>query len=265
MNIRWPIGLRRALRRWRADTRGTSMVTTAITLPLLIVILFGIWYLFWWLMVKQALHNGVRDAAQFATEEGRYWNISEESGIESEEILPQDYYDIEARRMVENRIRDIGNWTSSTLQSALVVRVDEPILAHAPDKAPEVPIDEGYIDSLCDPDVGNPSSVPGSTDYRLPENIRLRVWAELSLPVLPVRIPYMDMITVTLRDRAIGYVQCPRWRGRREAGVEDQSRKVAAEYPYLPVRFPSTPSYPTVTVEPPPGTSTPLPPSPTPP
>lgn len=247
------------LRRWQGDTRGTSMVTTAVTLPLLIIILFGIWYLFWWLTVKQALHNGVRDAAQYATEFGRYWNINPEAGTEGE-ILPADFYDIEARRMVENRIRDIANWPSSTLQTALVVRVDEPILAMAPQKAGEVPVDEGYTEDLC-----NPRATEPGKDYRVPENIRLRVWAELSLPVFPVRIPYMDTITVTLRDRAIGYVQCPRWGGRREAGTLDQSERLAAEFPYLPVRYPSTPSYPTITAAPPATATVPPAPTPTPP
>ena len=108
--------IRSLAERWRRDTRGTSMVTTAVTLPLLIVILFGIWYIFWWLMVKQALHNGVADAARQATEFGRYWNIDPTGGSDVDgDLLPVDFYEIEARRMIENRLRDISNWPSATL------------------------------------------------------------------------------------------------------------------------------------------------------
>lgn len=238
--MRKPIKLRELSRRWRSDTRGSSMVTTAVTLPLLIIILFGIWYAFWWLTVKQALHHGVVDAARQATEYGRYWNIDPtgKSGIERD-ILPADYYDMEARRMVENRLRDITNWSTQTMQNGLVVRVEEPLLAYAEGAAP--PIDQGFVERLCEPEAEE------SGDYRLPENIRLRVYAELALPFFQVKIPYMTPITVTLTDRAIGYVQCPRWVGQREAGVDDQSEWLGAEMPYMPFRHPSVPLYPTVT------------------
>jgi hypothetical protein len=245
--------LRRLAARWRRDTRGTSMVTTAITLPVLIMLLFGLWYTFWWLTVKQSLHLGVTDAARYATEYGRYWRIdpTERSGVEGD-ILPADFYDQEARRIVASRLRDISAWTTETLNAGLVVRVDEPVLAYNPNKPDEAPIEEGFTEALCDPDE---SEAPA---YRLPENIRLRVYAELNLPFFPVRIPYMPPITVTLSDRAIGYVQCPRWRGQREAGENDQSRKIGSEAPFFPFRNPlPTLPYPTVTTEPPTGTPPP--------
>jgi hypothetical protein len=226
------------------------MVTTAMTLPLFIVILFGIWYLFWWLMVKQQLHYGVGEAARQATELGRYWNIDPtgQSDISGRGLMPADYYEIEARRVIETRLRDISNFSSPTLKNALVVRVEEPLLAFAPGAAP--PISEGYIDSMCDPKAVDPGQ------YRATDNIRLRIYAELNLPLMPVRIPYMDPITVTLRDRAIGYVQCPRWRGKRDLTTTDQSEKLGQEAPYMQYRFPSTPSYPTITPSPPTETPT---------
>jgi hypothetical protein len=238
MHMPWK--LKELARRWQADVRGSSMVTTAVTLPLLLIILLGIWYSFWWFTVKQALHHGVADAARQATEYGRYWNIDPtgKSGIESD-VLPKDYYDLEARRMVENRLRDISNWSTQTMQNGLVVRVEEPVVAYEEGAAP--PIDEGYIKSMCDPEAEEVG------DYRIPENIRLRVYAELALPFFQVKIPYMTPITVTLTDRAIGYVQCPRWVGQREGAVNDQSEKLGSEAPYMPYRFPSAPNYPTVT------------------
>jgi hypothetical protein len=94
---------------------------------------------------------------------------------------------------------------------------------------------------MCDPDK------EGVGEFRAPQNIRMRVYAELSLPFFQVKIPYMTPMTVTLTDRAIGYVQCPRWVGQKEAGVDDQSEWLGAEMPYLPVRHPSVANYPTVT------------------
>jgi hypothetical protein len=243
--------LRHLLRRWRQDTRGTSMVTSAITLPLLIVILFGIWYMFWWLMVKQQLHYGVAEAAKEATELGRYWNIDPtgQSDVKGP-VLPADYYEIEARRVIETRLRDISNFSSPTLKNALIVRVEDPLLAFPPGST-QAPLPEGYIDSLCDPKAVDPG------DYRATENIRLRIYAELRLPLLPVRIPYMAPITVTLADRAIGYVQCPRWRGKADLTGNDQSQKLGQEAPAMQYRFPSTPfPIPTVTAAP---TETPTP------
>jgi hypothetical protein len=223
-------------RRWRADVRGTLMVTSAVTLPLLIIILFGIWYMFWWLAVKQTLHYAVQDAAKQASEFGRYWVI--DPAADADIIYPEDIYDLEARRIIETRLRDIRNWSTATLANALVVRVEEPLLAMTTTADAGV-VQEGWIENLCD----QHEAITVGEDWRHPENIRMRVYAELSLPVIPVEIPYMAPITVTLSDRAVGYVQCPRWDGQRE----DQSHWLAPEYPALPFRYPSTPSYPTVT------------------
>jgi hypothetical protein len=254
MAINLGMRIRSLFRRWRDDTRGTSMVTTAMTLPVLIVILFGIWYLFWWLMVKQQLHFGVMEAARQATEQGRYWNIDPTNTADIDRpLMPADFYEIEARRVIETRLRDISNFSSPTLKNALVVRVEEPILAYAPGST-QAPIPEGFIDRLCEPKAFEPG------EYRAAENIRLRIYAELNLPFFPVRIPYMDTITVTLKDRAIGYVQCPRWRGQSDGTTKDQSEKLGQEAPFMQYRFPSTPSYPSVT---PPPTDTATPPLPT--
>jgi hypothetical protein len=243
MSIRIDLKLMGLWRRWRSDNRGTSMLTSAVTLPLLIIILFGIWYLFWWLTVKQSFHMAVQDAAREASEFGRYWEI-DPLAADPTTLLPSDYYEQRARRVILQRLKDTGNWPSRTLSNALLVRVEEPPLAVSSTATTSgtMVIQEGFIDSLCDQgerDVGE--------DYRLPENIRLRVYAQLSMPIMPVRIPWMDQISVTLKDRAIGYVQCPRWMGQRDGAVEDQSEWLAPEYPAFPYRFPATAVYPTIT------------------
>ena len=48
---------RRLFGRWRRDSRGASMITTAVTLPLLIVLLMGFYYLYLILVQKQALRQ----------------------------------------------------------------------------------------------------------------------------------------------------------------------------------------------------------------
>jgi len=147
------------------------------------------------------------------------------------------------------------NFPSSTLSSSLVVRVEEPLLAYSPDATSGPVEDLGFTDALCSADETDPG------EYRDPVNIRFRVYAELRLPLWEVKIPYMDTISVTLKDRAVGYIQCPRWEGKRSATDPDPSRRIGSEGPYLPFRNKATPGYPTVTTEPP--TSTPEPATPT--
>lgn len=221
---------------WRRDTRGTSMVTTAMTMPVFIVLLAGIWSLYVMLAHKAALHNGVQDAAHYISENARYWPVdpSGNAGIGGD-LLPADFYEMQARRMIESRIRDVAFYSSQTITDNLTVKVEEPLLAYAPDASQE-PLPEGNVDDgLCNPK----SNQPG--DYRYYKNTRFRVYAVFKVPIFQVRLPYYGAFDVTLSDRAIGYVECPRWRGKREADNYDKSKMIGAEGPYVNFRFLSTP------------------------
>ncbi len=248
--------VRKGLASWRADERGTSLVTTALTLPVLAILFLAIYYLFIVMSQKLALHNGVTDAARYISENARYWNIDPtgRSGVAGD-LLPADYYDQEARRIVESRLRDTILYNADTLSETLRVWVEEPLLAYAPGAAQE-PVDSGDKKRvLCDPD----HNLEG--EWRDMQNVRFRVYARFKLPFFVVRIPYMDEITVEISDRAVGYVQCPRWKGKREAGDYDKSKWLAAEGPAFVFRALSTPAIPpTVTgTLPPTSTRTPIP------
>lgn len=69
--------LRRWRERWGNDERGTSMITTVVTIPLFLVILLGIFGLFRVMAVKWVLNRGVREAAQYVSEDGRYWKFQD--------------------------------------------------------------------------------------------------------------------------------------------------------------------------------------------
>lgn len=243
-------------RRWRSDERGTSLLTTALTLPVLAVLFLGIYYLFIVMSQKLALNNGVTDAAKYISENARYWNIDPtgRSGVAGD-LLPADYYDQQARRIVESRLRDTILYSDATLSETLTVWVEEPLLAYAPGSTQEPVASGDTAMVLCDPD----HDLPG--EWRDKENVRFRVYARFKIPFFIVRIPYMDAFTVTISDRAIGYVQCPRWKGKREQGDYDKSRWIAAEGPAFVFRALSTPAIPpTVTGTPPPtATSTRIP------
>ena len=247
----------RLARAWRRDTRGTSMVTTAVTLPLLLVIVFGIWAVFMVLVVRWNLHLGVHDAARYITECARYWNLDPQSGVSGlgpadycnsgdlDEILPADYYDREAKRMIVTRLRDLIFYPEAMITDSLTVVVTEPALAFAPGGS-QTPIDVGLIhDGLCKPredEIG---------EFRAPENIRFLIRTDFEMPLFRPVIPYVGTIKITLHERATGYVECPRWRGQKSAIDPDKSMRIGSEAPYLGFRFRATPGYPTVTPAPP--------------
>jgi hypothetical protein len=242
-------------RRWRRDTRGTSLVTTALTLPLLIALLMGIYYLYMIMAQKQALNNGVQDAAHYISENARYWNLdpSGQSGVAGD-LLPEDYYDTQARRMVESRVRDVIFYPPQLLSDTLKVWVEPPALAYVPGKSPPV-IEDGSDKVLCE------TALIDQGQYRDQQNIRFRVMAQFKVPLWQVRIPYLTpWIDITLTDRSIGYVQCPRWKGKRQAEDYDKSKWLGSEGPFMEFRFYSTPMpIPTVTGTIPIPTNTPIP------
>jgi hypothetical protein len=246
----------RLLRGLVRDCRGTSMVTTAITLPLLIVLVAGIYYLLWFLTIKQTLHDGVLDAANYISDQARFWNIdptgqskvSDPTGTVT--LYPADYYDWEARRVIANRLRDFLLPTAD-ITANLHVTVTEPILAFAPDATPEAPVDVGQDwtkAGLC----GSGQAFRDKGEFRAPENIRFRIMASYTVSLWTVSIPYLDAIHITLHDRATGYVQCPRWAGQYQLVDPDVSKWLAQEGPFMPYRNPVTPGFPTVTATMPP-------------
>lgn len=248
--------IRRESRGLVRDCRGSSMVTTAVTLPLFIILLAGVYYMLWFLTIKQTLHHGVLDAASYISDQARYWNIDPtgQSGAQDPTgavpLYPGDYYDWEARRVIANRLRDFM-LPADQITANLHVTVTEPILAFAPDATGQVPVDEGqdWRDTgLCA--TGRQYTEKG--EFRHPENIRFLILATYRVELWSVRIPYLEPIGITLRDRATGYVQCPRWAGQQERTDPDKSRWLAQEGPFMPVRRPVTPGYPTITATMPP-------------
>lgn len=258
------------LRRAYGDTRGTSTLTTAVTLPLLIVLLFGIFGLYRMMSVKWVFDRGTREAARYISEEARFWDLSPASGTAISETLPANYYDIEAKRIILSRLADVMSEKSvyDIITHTLKVTVTEPILAEVPGATPDPNfVQVGSYEELCDPPRVYKSTEPGT--FRHPNNIRFRISAELEIPIawMP-RLPFTDPITPSLkfRQRAVGYVQCARWTGQREANDPqlDKIERYSREGPAIPYRYLATPWFPTVTPAP---TSTPAPPtaSPTPP
>lgn len=239
---------------WHDDERGTSMITTVVTLPLFLVILLGIFGLFRVLAVKWVMNRGVQEAAQYLSEDGRYWELNQTVGGTvgvSNTFLPADYYDIEARRIVISRLRDVFNDDQiyNFVTDTLVVNVTEPILAEVPGATPDPDrIEIGQIDDICDKPRIYKAEEPG--EFRHWNNIRFRVYAELEMPLpwMPF-IPFTTQITPTLKfqNRAVGYVQCPRWNGTREGMEIDKSKELAREGPGLKYRNMATPWFPTVT------------------
>ncbi|MFN2250842.1 MAG: TadE/TadG family type IV pilus assembly protein [Anaerolineae bacterium] len=255
------LGCLPVLRRYSEDTRGASMVTAAVTLPLLIIFMMGFYYLFLFMSIKQSLHYGVVDAAQHISDEARYWNIDPTgtskvgpNPVTGETLYPADYYDMEAKRVIINRLRDIM-LPDKVVTSHVFVTVTEPLLAYSPDST-QAPIEIGDIEQLCN---------PNNTDrgeYRDPENIRFLVYATYHVPLWDVRLPWMTYTRqISLNDRAVGYVECPRWVGQyeqTETGISDKSFWLAREGPFMQYREftdrtpPAWPTgYPTVTEYPP--------------
>ncbi|MFQ5459660.1 MAG: TadE/TadG family type IV pilus assembly protein [Anaerolineae bacterium] len=215
-----PRSLRTRLKRWRDDERGTSMITAAVTLPLLIVVVLGIYYLGLFMYARWMFREATNEAAQYVSEQGRYWNINPEA---SGDLYPADWYDLEAHRIIASRLRDVLPYRREQISATLRVTVTEPAVA------------TGAVDrEVC---------VPGERDqgdYRPFEETGFMVEASWSVPFWHVTLPY-DIVNagrqLVFHERTIGHLQCPRWTVK--SAVEDESRIYGAEGPALPHR--STP------------------------
>ena len=248
-------------RKWYEDERGTSMITTIITLPLLAIIFMGMAYMMMLLGVRQSFHHGVLDATNHISENARYWNIDPtgQSKVETDwppynrgDLLPADFYDMEARRVITNRLRDVIFFPHDLLTQSLQVTVTEPLLAFAPDAAMTSTVPAGFVDGLCDQTLRDPGT------YRDQENVRFIVYASFDLPYWHPFLGFQKdakPLSIKFVDRLVGYVQCPRWNGRGRA--QDKSREIAREGPFMGYRTTATPYYPTITAPPP--TDTPVP------
>ena len=224
------------------DDRGTSMITTAITLPLFLVLLIGIWWLGLFMYVKWTMRQATNDAAQFISENARYWNINPDAPGPGD-LLPADYYDYQAKRIVWSRLSDILPYDDLTITNTLGVTVTEPALAL------------GLVEDqpVCD----SHDDLPG--DQRKWEDAGFLVYTDFTVPFWLVKIPWSTDegkwgMRIRLRDRAVGHIQCPRWTGK---GNEDRSKDIGSEGPSLPFRRPVTavPVPPTVTELPPPAST----------
>ena len=259
-------------RRLREDEQGTTMVTTAVTLPLFLVLLLGFFYLLMLLGIRWQLSQGTREAAQHLSEISRYWHITGTQQAQdpfnpNEDMtgtfaIPADMYEIEARRIIGSRLKDLRLYSEDLLDDLLVITVTEPALAGGPDSP--VPFEgDGYgiipdkPGVMCDYDMrGN--ETPGEGEFLHHGNVRFLVQAQFEV-YWAVQLPMTTTRVITLRDRATGYVQCPRWTGQYTLGPDggDKAFWLAAEGPHLKFhRGIATPSWPTVT---PPPTSTPAP------
>jgi hypothetical protein len=228
-------------RRWIRDDRGTSMITTAVTLPLLVVVMLGIFWLGLFMYARWMLRQGTNDAAQHISEQGRFWNIDQS---ESADLLPEDWYDMEAYRVIGNRLLEVLPHSLEQISATLTVTVTEPAIATDATKEVCVPGDR---------EVG---------EYRTFEETRFMVEARWAVPFWSVRLPFdFDRWgrTLVYHERTIGHLQCPRWTGR--GGNEDKSRTYGAEGPPLPyAQSTKLPTRAPVTVTPaPPPTETPGP------
>jgi hypothetical protein len=200
--------------RWLRDDRGTSMITTVVTLPLLLVIMLGIFWLGVFMYARWMLRQGANDAAQHISEQGRFWNIDPS---QSDDLLPEDWYDTEAYRVIANRLREVMPYSLEQISSTLTVTVTEPAIATDPTK------------DIC---------VPGDRqlgEYRTFDETRFMVQARWAVPVVAVRLPF-DIAgwnrSLVYHERTIGHLQCPRWTGKGAA--EDLSKTYGAKGPSLP-------------------------------
>ncbi len=258
--------------RWRDDRRGSSMLTTAITLPLLFLMVMLIFYLIMLLVIKWQLDRGTQEAARHIGEMGRYWEISGTQAmnplsptetISGSMAIPEDFYEIEARRIIISRIRDLRFYMPDYLDANLAVTVTEPPLVRGEDSPPIFEGDEyGPTDSnlvkICN-ELRKEGELPEKGEYLYHKNVRFLIRSSFNVPWW-VTIPFTNSWRmITLHDRALGYVQCPRWTGQREKGEYDKSIWLNVEGPDIGWRFGlATPGYPTVTPIPEP-TQTPLP------
>lgn len=271
-------------RRWHEDERGTSTVTTAVTMPLLLVVLFGAFSLFRVMTFKWALDRGTREAAQYLGEEASFWEERLEGGNPLqvgqdpnliEGIPPSDYYDIEAKRIIMSRMMNVVNIDDKdhkqiydVLTRTLKVAVTEPVLSYFADPAAvgaTMPITQGAtLDDLCVRPNRYNKKYQDNQEWRHWENIRFRVYTSLDMPLAWIPfIPYTKTysVTLTFKNRAVGYVECARFAGEREKAGDagagaDKTYLYGREGPALNYRKLATPYFPTVTPVP---TKTPLP------
>lgn len=274
-------------RRWMEDERGSSTVTTAVTMPLLLVVLFGAFGLFRVMTFKWALDRGTREAAQYLGEEASFWEERLEVGKPLqvgqdpnliEGVPPADYYDIEAKRIILSRLMNVVNVDDKDhkaiydiLTKTLQVSVTEPVLSYFVDPTAvgaTQPITQGAeLDALCyraDAGRGYTKKYQANEEWRHWENIRFRVFSTLDMPLAWVPfLPYTKTysVTLTFKNRAVGYVECARFRGEREragdaASGADKTYLYGREGPSLNYRKLATPYFPTVTPVP---SNTPLP------
>jgi len=272
------------LRRWHEDERGSSTVTTAVTMPLLLVVLFGAFGLFRVMTFKWALDRGTREAAQYLGEEASFWEERLEGGKPLqvgvdpnliEGIPPADYYDIEAKRIIMSRLMSVVNIDDKehkavydVLTRTLQVSVTEPVLSYFVDSTAvgaTQPITQGAVlDELCIRPNRYNKKYQDNQEWRHWENIRFRVFTSLDMPVAWVPfLPYTETysVTLTFKNRAVGYVECARFAGEREKAGDagagaDKTYLYGREGPALNYRKLATPYFPTVTPVP---TNTPLP------
>ncbi|MCB0215479.1 MAG: pilus assembly protein [Caldilineae bacterium] len=258
---------RQLLDRWRDDTRGTSMITTAITLPLLIILMLGIFYTYRMMLVKWSFDRGVRESARYLGEDAAFWerrfegagNLVDEAGMDLG-VPPANYYDIEAKRIVLSRLRDVftEKMVYDILTHTLQVTVTEPILSELVESGQvnlgatdQLSVTQGAdMDEICKlPRKYNQNEL-NENKWRAAENIRFRIYATMDMP-LPWNgiLPFTDNYTVTMKfaSRAVGYVQCARWSGQRDAANTDKTWLYSREGPALRYRVMATPGFPTVT------------------
>ncbi len=257
------IKAQRTWRRWNDDTFGASMVTTAVTLPVLILVVFTTFHMFRVMLVKWSFDRGVREAARYISEDAAFWeqrfegagNLVDEAGMDLG-VPPADYYDIEAKRIIVSRLRDVFSYNQvyNVITNTVQVTVTEPFLSEMVESGQVnvtdvITAEQGAtMEEICDPP--RRFNTDGEGDYRHWDNIRFRVYATMDMPLLwPVKIPWTDPHTVTLQfsNRAIGYVQCARWSGQRDASNTDKTRLYGRQGPALKYRTLSTPGFPTVT------------------
>ncbi len=257
--------------RWREDRRGSSMLTTAVTLPLLFLLVMLIFYLIMLLVIKWQLDRGTQEAARHIGEQARYWEISGTQQMNpfspTEKIsgtmaIPEDFYEIEAKRIIVSRLRDLRFYIPAYIDANLLVSVTEPALTGSNDASPVVEGDEygptnGTLVQICNEVRGERGTVDMG-QYLYHKNVRFLIRSSFTIPWW-VTIPFTDSWRmITLQDRALGYVQCPRWWGQREGQDYDKSRWLGVEGPEIGWRFGlATPGWPTVTVPPDP-TATPI-------
>lgn len=251
-------------RRWREDRRGSSMLTTAVTLPLLFLLVMLIFYLIMLLVIKWQLDRGTQEAARHIGEQARYWEISGTQTTNpfspTEEIsgtmaIPEDFYEIEARRIIVSRLRDLRFYMPDYISANLRISVTEPALVGNADASPVFEGEEygptnGTLVQVCNELRGERGAVdPG--EYLYHKNVRFLIRSSFNVPWW-VTIPFTNSWRlITLQDRALGYVQCPRWTGTLERGEYDKARWLGVEGPDIGWRFGlSTPGWPTVTLPP---------------